>query len=98
MVSGNDPSYRRPARATRRDIDIHVTRGPARRDYAAEPLPGEVATATGLSLIHALLVVLLIILVAALVASLLGAVSVTELADGLRNLGGGTDTPAQPAQ
>lgn len=82
----------------RRDIDIHIHRGSARRRYAAGPAPDEVAAAAGLSLLHALLTVLLLILIAVLVATLLGAVSVSEIADGLRNLGGGTDTPAQPAQ
>ena len=96
MASDNDPYRQRPA--PHRDIDIHIHRGPDRRRYADEPLPGEVAAATGLSLIHALLVVVLLILIAMLIASLLGAVSVSDLADGLRNSGGETDTPAQPAQ
>jgi hypothetical protein len=100
MVSDEDRTA--PPDASRQRIDIHVhrDRDPGYREYGYvdEPLPGEVAAAAGLSILHAVLVVLLLILIALLIASLLGAVSVSEIADGLRDLRGGTDTPAQPAQ
>ena len=92
-MTAHDP-YREPVPSRHQDINITVTRGPARRADLEAPTPGEVAAATSLSLIHALLVALLIVLIAVLVLSITGAVSVSDLTDRVRDLVGGTNTPA----
>ena len=98
MVTDKDPYSSRPPRRQR--VDIHVHRDPGYRDYdyADEPTPAEVATVTSFSIIQAVLLVILLVLVAIVIATLLGAVSGPDIVDALRNLGGGTDTSAQPAQ
>lgn len=86
-----------PRSSTGQRIDVHVHRDADYGEYcyADEPTPSEVAAAASFSIIQAILLVILFVLVAIVIASLLDAVSVSEIVDGLRDLGGGTDTPAQ---
>lgn len=94
MVTEEDSLEPRSSRGQRIDVHVHRDAGHREYDYVDEPTPGEVAAAASFSIIQAILLVILVVLVAAVIASLLGAVSVSEIVDGLRNPGGGTDSPA----
>lgn len=85
-----------PRSSAGKRVDVHVHRDVDYREYgyADEPTQGEIAAAASFSIIQAILLVILFVLVAVVIASLLGAVSVSEIVDGLRDLGGGTDTSA----
>jgi hypothetical protein len=98
LVTEEDSTDPRPSSGRRVDVHVHRESGYSEYGYADEPTPGEVATAASFSIIQAILLVVLVVLVAVVIASSLGAVSVSEIVDGLRDLGRGTDTAAQPVQ
>ncbi|CAN5251393.1 hypothetical protein BH23CHL1_BH23CHL1_10410 [soil metagenome] len=94
MATEGDSLEPRPSRRKRVDVHVHRDSGYDEYDYVDEPTPGEIAAAASFSIIQAILLVILVVLVAVVIASLLGAVSVLEIVDDLRNLGRGTNTPA----
>lgn len=98
MVSGQNPHQPEPAPARRLDIHVHRDAGYPDNAYIDEPTPAEVAAAASFSVIQAVLLVVLVLLVVAVIVTLMGGVSIQDVVDGLRNPGGGTDTPAQPAR
>ena len=94
MATEEDSLEPRSSTGQRIDVRVHRDADYGEYDYVDAPTPGEVAAAASFSIIQAILLVILIVLVAIVIASLLGAVSVSEIVDGLRDLGGGTDTSA----